>query len=35
LHHAGQEVVDIDPLPIANDLWRESKNTKVRPANGE
>ena len=40
LHHAGREVewwidMDIDPLPIANDLWRESKNTKVTRANGK
>jgi len=40
LHHAGREVewwidMDIDPLPIANDLWRESKNAKVKLANGK
>ena len=32
LHHSGNEVawwmdMDVDPLPIAQELWRQSKNT--------
>ncbi len=40
LHQAGREAewwidMDIDPLPIANDLWRESKSAKVKVGNDE
>jgi hypothetical protein len=40
LHHAGNEVnwwmdVDVDPLPIAQDLWEQSKSKRGQSANGQ
>jgi DNA recombination protein Rad52 len=40
LHHAGNEVnwwmdLDVDPLPIAQDLWDQSKAKRGQSANGQ